>query len=87
MCKYKLQEFFFEKIFWLSISKSQGNSLKKIVKKKRIKKKLGIYFLKRRGTEFERKTNNPRKMIDTWTFKILMKKKKIMNLPLLFIVT
>ena len=37
--------------------------------------KLGIYFLKRRETEFERKTNNPKKMIDTWTFKMLMKKK------------
>ena len=47
--------------------------------------KLGIYFLKQRGTKFERKTNNPKKMIDTWTLKILMKK-KIMNLALLFIV-
>ena len=74
MCKYKLQEFFWEKlntksIFWSSASKPQGNSLKKktwIIKKNKIKKI----------------TLKNDKYLDVQNIN-----KKIMNLALLFIVS
>ena len=66
MCKYKLQEMFLRKTQYqeyrlIECFKTSRKLPKKIVKNNINKKKLGIYFLKRRETEFERKTNNPKK--------------------------
>ena len=44
---------------------------------------MGIYFLKRVETEFERKTNNPKKKDRYLDVQNINEKKKIMNLAIL----